>query len=68
MLVEAATDAKAAPAVEDAAPNKLARWHIRAAALAVDLLPGAVVVATMALVWLGDAAAKSVVVGVVIAS
>ena len=52
MLVEAATDGQAAPAVEDEAPNRLARWHIRAAALAVDLLPGAVVVVTMALVWL----------------
>jgi Mce-associated membrane protein len=51
VLVEAATDAQAPPAVEDAAPNRLARWHIRAAALAVDLLPGAAVVVTMALVW-----------------
>jgi Mce-associated membrane protein len=41
-----------APVVEEAAPNDLARWHIRAAALAVDVLPGVAVVATMALVWL----------------
>jgi Mce-associated membrane protein len=41
-----------APVVEEAAPNNLARWHIRAAALAVDVLPGVAVVATMALVWL----------------
>jgi Mce-associated membrane protein len=40
------------PAVEEAASNGLARWHIRAAALAVDVLPGVAVVATMALVWL----------------
>jgi Mce-associated membrane protein len=52
VLVEAATDTQAAPAVDDAAPNTLVRWHIRAAALAVDLLPGVAVVATMALVWL----------------
>ena len=42
----------AAPVVEEAAPNDLARWHIRAAALVVDVLPGVAVVATMALVWL----------------
>jgi len=40
------------PAVDDAAPNELAGWHIRAAALLVDVLPGVAVVATMALVWL----------------
>ena len=40
------------PAVEKAAPNALAPWHIRAAAFLVDVLPGAAVVATMALVWL----------------
>jgi Mce-associated membrane protein len=39
------------PAVEEVAPNGLARWHIRAAAFAVDVLPGVAVVATMALVW-----------------
>ncbi len=40
------------PAVEGAAPNELAPWHFRAAALLVDVLPGVAVVATMALVWL----------------
>jgi Mce-associated membrane protein len=49
VLVE---ETEAAPAVDDAAPNGLVRWHIRAAALAVDLLPGVAVVVTMALVWL----------------
>lgn len=48
MLVE---KTEAAPVVE-AAPNDLAGWHIRAAALAVDVVPGFAVVATMALVWL----------------
>jgi Mce-associated membrane protein len=38
--------------VDEAAPNNLAPWHIRAAAVAVDVLPGVAVVATMALVWL----------------
>jgi Mce-associated membrane protein len=38
--------------VEEAAPNDLARWHIRAVALLVDVLPGVAVMATMALVWL----------------
>jgi Mce-associated membrane protein len=51
VLVEKATDTQAAPAV-DAAPNGLAAWHIRAAALAVDVLPGLAVVVTMAMVWL----------------
>ena len=49
MLVEK-TDA--APAVQEPAPNELAGWHIRAAAFAVDVLPGLAVVTTMALVWL----------------
>jgi Mce-associated membrane protein len=40
------------PAVDDTAPDELAGWHIRAAALLVDVLPGVAVVATMALVWL----------------
>jgi Mce-associated membrane protein len=40
------------PAVEEAAPNNLARWHIRAAAFVVDVLPGVAVVATMASVSL----------------
>jgi Mce-associated membrane protein len=39
------------PVVEEAAPNDLARWHIRAAAFVVDVLPGLAVVATMGLVW-----------------
>jgi Mce-associated membrane protein len=52
VLVEEATDTQAAPAVDEAAPNRLARWHIRAAAFAVDLVPGVAVVVTMALVWL----------------
>jgi Mce-associated membrane protein len=38
--------------VEEPAPNSQAPWHIRAAALSVDVLPGVAVVATMALVWL----------------
>lgn len=37
-------------AVEPAAPNDLAPWHIRAAAVSVDVLPGVAVVATMVLV------------------
>jgi len=49
LLVE---ETEAAPVVDQVAPNDLARWHIRAAALAVDVLPGIGVVATMALVWL----------------
>jgi Mce-associated membrane protein len=39
-------------AVHEALPNVLARWHFRAGAFAVDLLPGVAVVATMALVAL----------------
>lgn len=49
VLVE---ETEAAPAVDDSAPNELAAWHIRAAALAIDVLPGAAVVATTGLVWL----------------
>jgi Mce-associated membrane protein len=49
VLVE---ETEAAPVVDDATPDDLAPWHIRAAALAVDVLPGVAVVATMALVWL----------------
>lgn len=45
-------ETETAPAVDGSAPNELVRWHIRAAAFAVDVLPGAAVVATMALVWL----------------
>lgn len=50
MLVEEATEITAASVASDAAPNELAGWHIRAAALAVDILPGLAVVVTMALV------------------
>jgi Mce-associated membrane protein len=39
-----------APVVEEAAPNDLARWDTRAAALAVDVVPGVAVVATTAAV------------------
>ena len=53
MLVE---ETDAAPAVEESAPNELAGWDIRAAAFAVDVLPGAAVVAATALVWLAAAA------------
>jgi Mce-associated membrane protein len=49
VLVE---ETDAAPAVQESAPNELADWHIRAAAIAVDVLPGVAVVATTALVWL----------------
>ena len=52
MLVEEAPGTQAAPAVVEPAPNELADWHIRAAAIAVDVLPGVAVVATTALVWL----------------
>ncbi len=38
-----------ATAVPESPPNALAPWHVRAGALAVDVLPGAAVVATMAL-------------------
>ncbi len=50
MLVEEAKGTQAA--VDEATPNGLVRWHIRAAALAVDLVPGVAVVVTMAMVWL----------------
>ena len=40
------------PAIKAAAPTELARWHIRAAAFVVDVLPGVAVVATTALVSL----------------
>ncbi len=43
---------QAAPATTEPASNELAGWHIRAAALAVDIVPGFAVVVTMALVWL----------------
>lgn len=51
MLVE---ETDAAPAVQEPAPNELAGWDIRAAAFAVDVLPGVAVVATTALVWLAS--------------
>lgn len=47
-VVVAETDTT--PAVEGAARVNLARWHIRAAAFVVDVLPGVAVAATMALV------------------
>jgi Mce-associated membrane protein len=47
VLVE---ETEAAPVVEEATPDDLAPWHIRAVALAVDVLPGVVVVATTAAV------------------
>jgi Mce-associated membrane protein len=49
VLVE---ETEAAPVVEKPAPNTLAGWHIRAAALLVDVLPGLAVSATAALVGL----------------
>jgi len=52
VLVAEARDTQAAPAVDRAEPNGLPRWHIRAAALAVDLVPGVAVIVTMALVWM----------------
>jgi Mce-associated membrane protein len=45
-------ETKSTSAGEEAAPNDLAHWHIRAAAFAVDVLPGITVAATMALAWL----------------
>ena len=48
VLVEEATDTQAEPVIDDATPDGLARWHIRATALAVDLVPGVAVVMTMA--------------------
>jgi Mce-associated membrane protein len=52
VVVEKTQKVKATPAVDEAAPNELARWHIRAAALVVDVLPGLAVVSTMVMVWL----------------
>jgi Mce-associated membrane protein len=52
VLVDEAAATPAAPEVDEPGHNDLAGWHIRAAALAVDVLPGVAVVATMALVWL----------------
>ncbi|MBV8861968.1 MAG: RDD family protein [Mycobacterium sp.] len=44
--------AETTPVVADAAQNNLARWHIRAAAFIVDVLPGAAVVSAMGVVCL----------------
>jgi Mce-associated membrane protein len=44
-------ETETAPAGEETAPNDLARPHLRAAAFMVDVLPGVVVVATVALLW-----------------
>jgi Mce-associated membrane protein len=52
VAVEEAEKTEVTPAVDQAAPNELAGWHIRAAAFIVDVLPGLAVVTTMALVWL----------------
>lgn len=40
------------PSVQEASPTSLAPWHSRAGALAVDILPGVAVIATMALIAL----------------
>jgi Mce-associated membrane protein len=52
VAVEEAEETEATPAVDEATPNNLAGWHIRAAAFIVDVLPGLAVVTTMTLVWL----------------
>jgi Mce-associated membrane protein len=52
VAVDEAEKTEATPAVDEAAPNELARWHIRAAAFVVDVLPGLAVVTTMTVVWL----------------
>jgi Mce-associated membrane protein len=52
VVVTEAEQTTATPAVEEAPPNELAGWHIRAAAFIVDVLPGLAVVTTMTLVWL----------------
>ncbi|WP_374023422.1 RDD family protein [Mycobacterium sp. HNNTM2301] len=44
-------DKPPATAVQHRPRTALAPWHIRAGALAVDVLPGAAVVATMAVTW-----------------
>lgn len=49
MIVEKTENA---PAVEEATSNDLARWHIRAIAFVIDVLPGLAVAVTMTLVWL----------------
>jgi Mce-associated membrane protein len=47
----AAGETETTSADAEKAPNDLARWHLRAAAFMVDVLPGVVVVATVALLW-----------------
>lgn len=44
-------DSETTPAVRETSPDDLAPWYVRAGALAVDVIPGLAVVATMALVW-----------------
>jgi Mce-associated membrane protein len=44
--------AETTPAVDQQAPNDLAPWHVRAAAFAVDVLPGIAVAVTMGLAGL----------------
>jgi Mce-associated membrane protein len=46
------TETETTPVGAEATPNDLARWHIRAAAFVVDVLPGVAVVATTTVVWL----------------
>ena len=52
VAVEEAEKTQATPAVDEAVPNELAGWHIRAAAFIIDVLPGLALVTTMTLVWL----------------
>jgi Mce-associated membrane protein len=48
----AVEETETTPAADETAPNGLARPPVRAAAFIVDVLPGVVVVATTALLWL----------------
>lgn len=50
-MTVAAGETETTSADAEKAPNDLARWHLRAAAFMVDVLPGVVVVATVALLW-----------------
>jgi len=52
VVEEAQTQQSQAGEVPESAPHQLAAWRFRAGAFAVDVLPGAAVVATMALVTL----------------
>ena len=52
VVEEAQTQQSQAREVPESAPHQLAAWRVRAGAFAVDVLPGAAVVATMALVTL----------------